>query len=198
MSTHAFLTNRQRKRGKETGVSVGDRNEGGEVVKDRHRDRDRGRGRDGLPVAGEMEESEGGKERGGRASWKGKKTKERGRGRQKVRKMERGRRGRGHVASGSRAGGPPPRPQASCGEGWSLAISGREDARVIAEQHIHGSGHFASPKSQVHDDPGGKGWVAGKPACVLSRMSGAEALEECPVVESAGAVGVWQGRGRRR
>lgn len=105
MSTHAFLTNRRRKRGTETGVSVGDRNEGGEVVKDRHRDR--GRGRDGLPVAGEMEESEGGKERGGRASWKGKKTKERGRGRQKVRKMERGRHGgaRGEWLPGRRAAG---------------------------------------------------------------------------------------------
>lgn len=58
-----------------------------------------------MPVAGEMEESEGGKEGGGRASWKGKKMKERGRGRQKVRKMERGRRAVG--APGRWLLGPP-------------------------------------------------------------------------------------------
>lgn len=79
-----------------------------------------------MPVAGEMEESEGGKEGGGRASWKGKKMKERGRGRQKVRKMERGRRGVG--APGRWLLGPPPPAAscgASCGEGWSVGIPGR-------------------------------------------------------------------------
>lgn len=98
--------------------------------------------------------------------------KERGRGRQKVRKMERGRRGVG--APGRWLLGPPPSRRQLWGQLWRGMERGdpREDARVIAEQHIHGSGHLAFPKSQVHDDPGGKGWVAGKPACVLSRISG--------------------------
>lgn len=68
----------------------------------------------------------------------------------------------GHVASGSRAGGPP----ASCGEGWSLAISGREDARVIAEQHIHALDISLLPRAKsMMIQVGRAGWQGSLPVC---------------------------------